>query len=262
MSSLMDWISLAAFSPGRAEYALGQMAALPEVSGDAALAEAVRGATAAADALYELEARWRTRQVTSKARGNAAELDAVLDRLLGLISQQLQARIGLLPAKDALRLQGEAFLRAQLPGGAGPVVNLAYEDELRAIKRLLAAFATDEGRALAEAFEVAGLVRQLGEAAPKFEQELRSATPETLQFDEVRTARADLQHALAWLVARCCATFGSPADAPRLARVLDPLADQQARLRALRATRRRVVDVNPTTGEEPESPEGDGGLGA
>lgn len=260
MSAWNDWISLAPFTPGRALYALDRMAESATVRAQAALAADVARAQGAAAALDEVEARWRTRKALSGARGNAVEIDGVLDRLLAAIYQQLRTRLGFLPATDASRRAAEAFLLKNLPQGAGPVTVLPFEEELAVLQRVLKAFDEPGGRALARSFEVGGLVSQLAAEVPRFAAELARTQPETIGFDAVRAARASLQRALGRLVARCVAELGDEADAERLAEVLEPLAFQQDRLRALRASRRRLSDVNPLTGdEEPasgDSPEG------
>jgi hypothetical protein len=250
MSAWNDWITLAPFTPGRALYALDRMAQSATVQAQASLAADVTRAQAAAAALDEVEARWRTRKALSKARGNAVEIDAVLDRLLTAIYQQLRTRLGFLPAADANRRAAEAFLLKQLPQGSGPVTLLPFEEELAVLQRVLKAFEAPEGQALQRSFELGGLVSQMAAEVPRFAAELARTQPETIAFDAVRAARANLQRALARLVARCVADLGDEADAERLAEVLDPLAFQQERLRTLRASRRRLSDINPLTGDE------------
>lgn len=269
MSTLTQWINLVVFTPGRARYALRQMGDGLDRGAHPRLAAAIEQALAAATALQTVEDRWRTRKSLSTGRGRAAELDAVLDRLLAGLVNQVRLRLDLMAADDPRKKPGEHFLLSRFPGGAGPVTLLPFEDELIVLEELVAWLATPEGARLAAQFELSYFVQRLRSDVPVFAAELGARKVEEISFDDVRAAREHLQHRLSQVVVAALADFGEPEQASALAALLEPLENQQRRLRALRAGRRRVNDVDPGTGEilplpgesddpdlGPENPEG------
>lgn len=250
MARIEDFIALTQFTTGRALYALEQMAALsPQPD------PAIQAAQAAATRLATLEARWATRKAQSKARGEAVRIDIHLDRVIAVLHQHLEGRQALYGTEPMGELATDLRLR-YLPSGVAAVTQLAYEDELAASERILAGLKGPDAEAAAQ-LQLQPIIDELLRWTTAMRVELGRLAPETIRFDAVRAARAELRRALALVVARAITTHSAPEQAEAFAQLMAPLVFQMERIRSLRARHRPVTDVDPGTGEEHTEPSDD-----
>ena len=246
MARIEDFITLVQFTSGRAQYAVSQMAALsPEPN------PTIQAAQAAAVQLAALEARWATRKAQPTARGDAALIDVRLDRVIAVLHQHLEGRQALFGQDAQGKLASQIRLR-YLPGGIAAITQLPFEDELAAAERIIAGLQGPDAPAVAQ-LQLEPILAELVRWTAAMRVELGRIAPETIRFDTVRAARAELQRALTLVVAQAITTHSAPEQADAFAAFLAPLVLQMDRIRSLRTRRRPVTDVDPGTGEEDPS---------
>ncbi|MCB9526057.1 MAG: hypothetical protein H6702_22160 [Myxococcales bacterium] len=249
MARLEDFVSLVQFTPGRAQYALTQAMTHIAGEGEGPLAVAVGAAQRAAGRAAELEARWATRKAQSNARGKAAAIDNLLDRAVTALHQHLSARLTLLGPDHPQGKQAADLLLRWLPEGPGAINGLAFEDELGRVDLVVEGLRGPDAAAVA-ALEAGFIVGELARLAGEFRAELARTAAESISFDQVRQARAELQRALTVVVVQAMARWSAPAQAADFARFMAPVTEQMDRLRALRRRRQPILDVDPGTGVE------------
>lgn len=249
-----DLIVLTQFTTGRALWALQRIRALLEVQARPALVADIDITIGKATAAREINRQWLTQLSQPTARGKAVEYDYDIDRAIAGLDGQCGSYVSGLGSDDPVAMLASAFRTRWIPGGVAAITHLSFEDELEVVEEILAG-TTGEGEDAEKAKEL-GLTPYLNRLlvlVPKFKAELEQSPASGLTFDKVRAVRAELQTELRYTVADLVSTFKR--EPATLARVLQPIRDQEERLRALRQGRRKAVaDVEPDTGREVSAP--------
>lgn len=242
---LASLVNLAQVPPGRVRYALTQLppaaTAHPDVAARVADLEA-----AAADRVEVAKAYARSRG-KPRARGRAVAIDNQIDRLIGGIHMIAQANVATLDPGAPTHVASAALLAKVFPLGAAAITSLPFEEELDAVKELLADLDAEPG--LAAQAKVAEQVEALRPLVVDFAAELAKQA-EIVEHRQVKAAQARMQRALAVLVCQIIAAWPQPEDEDALRAALAPLLDQIERVRAQRRRNRTVTEVDPQTGVE------------
>jgi hypothetical protein len=247
-----QFINVLQFSSGRRRFAYAQtIAILKELKQKALTTFAEHGIqhderVAATEQQYYAE-----RASRSGTRAAAIDIDNHFDRTLGALSDQLGNLASLFaPTTDTGRRARKLAL-AIFPQGAGAVTHSSFEDELAAgddiVKQLRGPFASD-----VKELGLKPVADELERTLASFRAALPKEPVQRLGFDAVRAARAGGQRHFERFIAKLLAS-DELSDANR-ARVLAPIAEQNARIRSFYAHHRSVPDVNPATGEELPAP--------
>lgn len=257
MSNLVySFIDLPIFTTGRRRYALGQVLELARDStaggknGDAALVALVEQAIQHEEATWQKEDAWRRSRNTSAARGEAAARDLEVDRIISALAGHLETALAIKDGSGeyqaARKLYGQLY-----PEGVAPIINQPYEDQLAANDGLMLKLTTTLKNE-AQTLNLGRFVEALGRANEAFRVELNKAAKVEISYDQVQAARDRGNLNLRMTVARilgASAELTPEAEAQR-ATLLAPILEQARRIRAARRGRRRVGDVDPTTGED------------
>lgn len=242
---VIDLFNVPQLTPGRVRYALSQM---PPAAADApGMADRLAEVQQAAAAAVEIRKAYDRSKGQSRARGVAKALDNEIDRLVGAIATVAQANQAAMPASDPTHQASKALMQTVLPLGARAVTSLPFEDELSAVKEMLADL--DAAGDLAARAGVAHLVEALTAKVGPFEAELAKQAA-IVDYKQVEAQYMAMQRAVVVLLAQIVANHAEPAQAAGLAATLAPLNEQFERVRDLRRRRRAVVDVDPESGVE------------
>lgn len=236
---------------GRRTFALQGVLRVAKEEDDQRLIAHVSTALEHEGRVAQMESDWlKQKTVNVGARSPASALDVQVDRALGGIGVSLD-RMALDFAGDNLgKLAAEVRDRV-LPGGAGAITSLAYENELSqarvALQRLKEVAPADLSRLGLSAY-----VTRLDELLPQFEAALQQTSQRTVTWDELREARAQGQRALLSTIAMIVGRHPlfSDQDVAQRNRWLAPILEQSERVRQARASRRPPSDVDPKTGED------------
>jgi hypothetical protein len=256
-------IDLPVFTTGRRSFAFTQTLVtarkLVEAreSGDVALVAQLEQALEHEAQTLQMEAAWRRSRSTSAARGEATVRDAEVDRIIGAIFSLLESAMAVKDDSDeykaARELHGQLF-----PGGVAPLVQLAHEDQLAANDGLMLALTTTH-KGATQTLNLGRYVEALGRANDAFRGELGKQPVPEISFDTVQAARDRGNLNLRMAVARIlgASTDLTPEAEAERGSLLAPILEQVRRIRAGRRGRRRVVDIDPKTGEDlPLGPSG------
>ena len=248
------FLKLYIFTPGRRVYALRRLREVAIERGVHDLVPAIDEALAHEERTAALESAWGITQAEIETRPR--EIDPQIDRTLLLIDQILRHHAD--RNSEAGRRAGE-LVAALFPQGVSHHIRLPYIDQLTANERVLAILESSERQAWVERLGLSMLAASLRERNLAFGQALRLREQgASVTFADVRAARDRGQEMLLEIVARILGRYATPADAELRTALLQPIADQNESIRLYRRRRRRVVDVDPTTGEPAEAL-GDGG---
>ena len=242
-------VNLTVLTGGRVLFSLGLVKAEPEAAANPILMVKIGAAEAEAEAVLELERRWQIVLVMSQSRGDAGPLDNAIDQAVGSINN---AGLDRQKQTDPKSADGEAlasFMLRFYSAGAVAITSLAYEDELVAVKRLVAALRGPDAN-IVEILGIGFYVRRLEELLPQFEAALKKAKPEDLAFGKLRAARASLQIKMKRVLNRILADFDGEDQGEVLGRLLAPIHQQEELVRRLRRANRPVTDVDRKTGDE------------
>lgn len=242
-------VNLTTLTGGRVLFSLGLVKEEPEAAANARLMANILSAEAAAEETIELENRWRVVLVMSQSRGDAGPLDNAIDLAVGSIVTSGQDRQKQTDPKSADGKALASFMLRRFPAGAVAITSLSYEDELVAVKGLVAALRGPDAN-IVEILGIGFYVRRLEELLPQFEAALKKAKPEDLAFGQLRAARARMQIKMKRVVARLLADFDGDDQGEVLNRLLAPIHQQEELVRRLRRANRPVTDVDRKTGDE------------
>ena len=236
---------------GRYAYALEDMLGIARRQGLARVEEAVEIALEKAKIAKRLEFSYQqTRDQTSTARGRSVALDQQIDSLVVSIRNLVRDRIMGVdgdPVDEAAAL----ILKTVFPRGAQPIIQQSFEAQLATMTVMLEHFRDD----LAEAVTLTGVdreVNRLEQLVEEFRTELRVSQKPGVTHDELQAAIRELHEHTAIVRAVCIATYPSLEQDATEAReaLLAPLVNQESRVAEAQRRHRRVLDVDPATGEE------------
>ncbi len=254
MQSLFsEFIDMRRLPAGRASFALTKMRALFIAAAVAAphLQARLDDSLVEAKRTLHTDLRWMfTRTQTSRARGNAVEVDRQLDRGLKAIYERLNAdTIG--KPDDPVVLAATTVQKELFPKGLGGVTRTEFNIQLAMVDTLLERLEGD--------FDVhvqtLGLdrhVQNLRTLNEQFRVELDHENGRPLKYSGVTAQRDQLHHAICEVVIAALFELRDPipANAELLAAFFEPL---RAQIKITRDANRRKRDVNPKTGEELDS---------
>lgn len=216
-----------------------------------AVEEAARVALEKGQEAQRLEFSYeQTREKSSSARGNAMVLDNQLDALISAIKAVVDART-LGDEHDPVVQAARRVLAVVFPRGVSPIIHQSFEVQLGIMDVMLEQFGGD----LAQEMSLLGLEREVGRMerlVEEFRAELSRAANSKTAYADVREAREVLHEYVALVFIQALAAY------PGLSRrmnerrraLLEPLFDQQERVREAYRRRRAPRDVDPATGEE------------
>lgn len=236
---------------GRYLYALEDML---EIARDRGLGEVERAIEVALEQgrkAKRLEFSYnQTRDRTSKARGRSVVLDNQIDTLITSIRNLVQGRI-LGDGEDPVDKAAKKILDAVFPRGVQEITRQSFETQLATMTVMLELFHGE----LAEAIRLTGVEREvarLDALVAEFRRELRITQVQDVTYDEVQEALTELHEQTAIVRAICVATYPSLGKQATQARetLLAPLVDQEERVAESQRRHRRILDVDPATGEE------------
>jgi hypothetical protein len=251
-TTLRELIKLAASTPGRRILALRKMRNeavaldLPRivVLTDMAVAHDMetRG----------LDMRWLgARSARSAHAASMPAIDGLADQLLTGVRDG--ARLYALGAGSTVTVEVDAFIDEVFPAGVHAVTSLPYVEEAVEIERILGMLQGPLALQVAR-FGLARLVQRLAAVSAQYHEALH--IEEKLDFTTVRAARDQGQLYLLQIVAMIIGTFPleTPEHVDARGRLLAPILEQDAAVRAYRRGRRSVPDMDPDTGEIDELP--------
>lgn len=253
---ISNFINLYVFTPGRRVYALRRLREIAIARGVDDLVPAIDEALAHEAHTAALESAWGVTQAEVETRPR--EIDPQIDRNLLLIDQILRHYAD--QGGEVGRYAG-ALVAALFPHGVSHHIRLPYIDQLAANERVLSTLEAAERQTWVERLGLRMLVASLRELNEVFGHALRLREQEAaVTFADVRAARERGQALLLEIVARVLGRFPTAADAETRTALLQPIADQNEEIRLYRRRRRRVVDIDPSTGEPTEPIADDGDL--
>jgi hypothetical protein len=236
---------------GRRTFALQGVLRLAKEAGDQRLLAHVSTALSHEERLAQMESDWlKQKTVNEGVRTPAAALDVHVDRTLGGIGGSLDRVAADFSGQELGKLATQVRDRV-LPGGAGAITSLAYEDELSqgrvALQRLKEVSPSDLAR-----LGLVPYVARLEELLPQFEAALRETAQRTVTWDGLRAARSKGQQALLSTIAMIVGKFPlyTEQDVAERNRWLAPILEQNERVRQARASRRPPSDIDPKTGQD------------
>lgn len=236
---------------GRYIYALEDMEAIARERALPEVEKAITLALGKARKAKRLEFSYnQTRDRTSKARGKSVVLDNQIDSLISSIRNLVQGRI-LGDEGDAVDAAAKQILDTVYPRGVQAITQQSFEAQLATMTVMLELFRGE----LKEAVELTGVDREvsrLEKLVEEFRKELRVTQVSGVTYDEVQEAMAELHEHTAIVRAVCIAAYPSLGKQATQAResLLAPLVDQEERVAEAHRRQRRVLDVDPATGEE------------
>lgn len=250
-SLLSEFIDMRRLPAGRASFALTKMRALFIAAAVAApnLEARIDDALAEAKRTLHTDLRWMyTRTQTSRARGNAVEVDRELDRTLKAIHDRLKAdTIG--KAEDPVVQAATAIQKELFPNGLGGVTRTEFNIQLARVDTLLERL-EDDFDAQVQTLGLDRHVQNLRTLNEQFRVELDHENGRPLKYSDVIAQRDLLHYAICEVVIAAFFELRDPNHAELLGKFFEPL---RAQLKITREANRRRRDVNPKTGEELES---------
>ncbi|MFU8805100.1 MAG: hypothetical protein ACNA8W_14900 [Bradymonadaceae bacterium] len=222
-------------------------------SGDE-IARRARMAVDVAVETFELEQRYKRDRQASNARGNAQAVDTDSDRTLGSFYRGIEEFTRNYGPQHRLGKMAHMLLKAFYANGLKAVVHQPFEDQFVSMERIVRLGQTEYAAEIAELglnhwFErIVALTEQYG-------MELAATRDKTVTWAEVQDARRRCRHHGHRVITAVLFSFGEDTEQDRTRRneLLEPLTLQQRAVYEMQRTRRRVTDIDPTTGVEVES---------
>lgn len=247
---IADFIKLYHFTPGRRIHALRQVREIVVEHELADLLPATDEALTQEAYYAALRSAWGL--ANAEAETLPSEIDPKIDRTLLLMDQMLghYADQGGETGRYARRLSASIF-----PDGVGQHIRLPHVDQHAANAQVLVILEAAERQPWIERLGLRMLTASLRELNDAFGRAVRLREKTGgVTYGEVRDANARCHEMLLEVVARILGRFPTPADGPLRTELLKPIAYQNEAIRLFRRRRRRVVDIDPDTGE-PTSPQ-------
>lgn len=250
-----DYIKLYSLPTGRRLYAARKVleAARERNANEiAALAErAVEHDTKA----FELERQY----VEGKAKPKSAEddkksraqlLDERLDAAVRALHDGANAFLNF-DESSAQHVAAREFLKKAFPAGLGAITQLAFVEELEAVNRLVAQLKGDLAGHV-KTLNLSPHVSHVEQRLEPFRDAVGENAPEVVDFSTVRAARATGQEYIVRLTVKIFGQFDGNSAGEIDARhtLFGPIAAQNEKVSSYLKRRRRVLDVDPNSGEE------------
>ncbi len=242
-------------STGRRMFALQQVRKLATQRGDTAIAERAQLALTHDRKTRVLDLAWSGMQNGGRSSPRTRTADARLDSSLsGLRGGAVSLTQGALP-DDPLIAKVEDFLDRVFPAGVGAITQLPYVDELSAAETIVELLQGE----LAPVVVELGLTVQAERVITRTTEyrTVQEAEELPLQFAKVSAARTAGHTYAMGVVALIVATYHEPDNQEHQAareQLLAPILAQDEAIRAYRRARRRVVDIDPDSGELDPAP--------
>lgn len=266
-SSLSAIFKLYVFPTGRRLFALAQLMSRAKDRDFPELVKHCSGALAHDRGCLALERRWAGLVAESKGKAptvpvaddglDATQIDPLVDNTLTAIRDHAISQTAGASPDDPIHATVSGLLREIYPTGVQNVTSLAFVLELAAVDDILAKLQGKELAPVVKELGLGRLVKRLAELAERYRAALAAPAPETLEFGNVRAARAKGQDLLLEAIALVLGRHhsSSPDDVAGRADLLGPILEQNAEIAAAFRGRRTIVDVNPETGQlDPKAP--------
>lgn len=235
---------------GRYIYALEDILETARDRGLTAVEETVTATLEKAREAKRLEFSYnQTRDLTSRARGRSVVLDNKLDGLIGTIRELVRRRI-LGVEGDPVDEAAQLILKTNFPRGVQPIIRQSFEAQLATMTVMLEHFRGD----LADAVQLTGIEREVSrmeQLVEEFRKELRVSQVPGVSYDQVQEALAEVHELTGLVRAVSIAAYPSLTQDATDAResLLAPLVEQEERVADAQRRHRRVLDIDPATGE-------------
>lgn len=194
-----------------------------------------------------LETLWLGERNNRKVHApETSEHAAMANRLLTGIREG--AQLVALGADPTTMAEVDDFLKEVFPAGVQVVTSMPYPEESAEIERLLVALQGPLAATVAS-FGLTRLVERLAAVSERFRNALYSET--RLDFATVRAAREQGHTYVLEIVSMILGAFPlhTPEHTEKRNRLLRPILEMDAAVRAYRRSRRSVPDVDPMSGE-------------
>lgn len=245
MSRFSSLFKLCVLTPGRRIFALRQLRERAEARNFNELLADIDRAIAYNHSVLE------RRQGRRRKKRNPQPIDREIDRVISLIYARLNNFSKDLTVPELARLT-TTLLQALFPQGVGAHVKLPYSEQAGANERVLAELASDQYQGLIAQLGLQTLIARLDSLNAEFREVLSASIASVKATISSHEDSSRGQELYLEIIARIVGQFSRPADAEVLAELLGPVLSQDEEIRAYRRRRRRVADVDPTTGEPTE----------
>lgn len=236
---------------GRRAFALRGVIEAAKAGGHKELERAARALLTREGQVAAREAAWASAAASNKSAESAElrELDADLDRMVSGSRDTAEARLRALP-RGLRKSRGaaiQAFLIKYFPNGAQPITNQSYPEEYESVSAMVKSMRTHDG-ALVSALGLTTVLDDIDAVLPAYLAAIKAAgkTSSALAYKELQASRAEAHEGYCVLVAKIVASVDA---AGARAALLEPIAEQEAAMRAFYTRRAAVQDVDSETGE-------------
>lgn len=234
--TLTSLFALYVLTPGRRIYALRRVLERATEMGHEALLGPIAAAIAHDYHAIDLDVARRMR-----SRGTVRERHAAFARTLGAI-------ISLLAYYGRDDSTAAALQSTLLPRGLFHHIHLAHAEQLAANERVLSILEDAGRKAWLDAHGIRPLIEQLRIEHDAFAAALQARdSSKRPTWKQVRAARAHGQELYLQVVARIVVMFADDVDTRNA--LLDPIYQQNQRIKDYRRQRRSVAEVDPESGE-------------
>jgi len=244
------WIDVRRMPPGRRQVAYQQVAGrLPE--GASALAAVCAEGIAGEMAQSALTLKFKGSQVTPDATkvwpARVLALDVSLDRHVGGLQDFISTMVRVFAGTPT----GESWRKlalATFPAGATYYTAQVYAEEAARVATLLAELTEPEWSALVAEGAMREMIAATGAVHAEYASEVSKFEQlDRVAWDDVKTQDLANHRRLCVLVAAIVHAYA--ADAATRSRLLAPIAQQDQEVYEAMRERRRVLDVDPATGD-------------
>jgi hypothetical protein len=246
-TTLKDLLKLAPSTPGRRILALRKMREVALTLNVPRIVELADVAIAHDMETRGLDMRWLgVRNTRSPHAAHMPAIEALADQLLTGLRDG--ARLHALGADGTTLVEVDHFIQEVFPAGVFAVTSLPYVEESAEIERILGILQGPLALQVAR-FGLIRLVERLAAVSVQYREALHLA--DKLDFATVRAARDQGQLYFLQIVAMILGTFPleTPEHVDARRRLMAPILEQDAAVRAYRRGRRTVPDMDPDTGE-------------
>lgn len=252
MARLSVLLKLCMLTPGRCIFALMQLRQRAAARGLDALLPDIDQAIAYNYLVLE------RKQARRRKKQNARPIDREIDRIIALIYSRLDSFSKDVTTPELAALT-TTLLQTLFPEGVGAHVKLPYSEQAGANEQVLAELAKEQYQSLIAQLGLQPLIARLGALNTEFREVLGASIAALKPTTSLREDTSRGHDLYLQIIAKIVGQFSGEADADARADLLGPVLSQDAEIRAHRRRRRRIVDVDPTTGEpaEDEPVEGD-----
>lgn len=254
-ASFESVIDMYVLSTGRRIHALRQCRAVAEEANLPEIVKLIDRALKHDMKTRELDLMWGNSTAKQKDDGALRVCDAKLDRLITATRDIPLSHIAGSEPKDPLALKVNAFVQDVFPAGVTAITSLPYVDQLTATEALIAKLKGQHAGLMKE-LGMTELVQKLTATSSEYAALQNAVVKGSLNFQDVRAARARGQRYLLQVVAMVSGTFFEDNEKHNHMRatLLRPILEQNDFIRAAQRARRTAEDVNPDTGEVEPAP--------